>query len=106
MTLHNHLLGIYFRMILLRRMFSLAGTVFLLRCITMLITSMSVPGIHLECSARPYGDLKAKLRQAFRIWFGMGLSLRGVRSCGDYMFSGHTVALTMLNHFVTECTCG
>ena len=41
-----------FRFILLRRFFALLGSVFLLRCITMLITSLSVPGAHLECAPR------------------------------------------------------
>lgn len=46
LVFHKH------RFILIRRMFSLCGTVFLLRCVTMLITSMSVPGKHLKCEAR------------------------------------------------------
>lgn len=100
-------LGVLFfhkhRMILLRRFFALSGTVFLLRCVTMLITSLSVPGTHLKCNPRPYGDWTTRLYNAYLIWKGAGMSIQGVRTCGDYMFSGHTVALTMLNFFVTEC---
>lgn len=92
------------RFILLRRMFSLFGSVFLLRCITMIITSLSVPGKHLECKARSYGAWQDKIRTAFLIWLGGGMSIQGVRTCGDYMFSGHTVALTLLNFFITEYT--
>ncbi|KAJ8960784.1 hypothetical protein NQ318_020078 [Aromia moschata] len=100
------------RFILMRRFFALSGTVFLLRCVTMLITSLSVPGAHLQCQPRNYStqgssvfaDLAKKLSQAYVIWRGAGMSIQGVRTCGDYMFSGHTVALTMLNFFITEYT--
>ncbi|XP_069741351.1 sphingomyelin synthase-related protein 1 isoform X3 [Narcine bancroftii] len=90
--------------ILLRRMCSLMGTVFLLRCVTMFVTSLSVPGHHLQCSGKLYGDMWAKLQRALAIWSGFGMTLTGVHTCGDYMFSGHTVVLTMLNFFVTEYT--
>ena len=92
------------RWVLMRRFFSLSGTIFLLRCVTMLITSLSVPGKHLECAPRPYGDIWNKCYNAFIIWTGAGLTLQGVRTCGDYMFSGHTVGLTLLNFFITEYT--
>ncbi|XP_031439199.1 sphingomyelin synthase-related protein 1 [Clupea harengus] len=98
LLLHKH------RSILFRRLCSLVGTVFLLRCITMLITSLSVPGLHLQCSAKVDLDNWGKIQRALTIWSGMGMTLTGVHTCGDYMFSGHTVVLTMLNFFITEYT--
>lgn len=50
-----------------------------------------------------YVELYNKIAMAYVIWRGAGMSIQGVRTCGDYMFSGHTVALTMLNFFITEC---
>ncbi|KHJ40868.1 hypothetical protein D918_09077 [Trichuris suis] len=91
------------RLILMRRFFSLVGTVFMLRCVTIMITSLSVPGVHLDCKAR-HSDWPTKLYRAYEIWYGLGLSLFNVRSCGDYMFSGHTTVVTMFNHFITEYT--
>ncbi|XP_020805774.1 sphingomyelin synthase-related 1-like [Drosophila serrata] len=103
-----------YRLVLLRRFSALAGTVFLLRCITTLITSLSVPGTHLQCNQSDFGindpnvDLVGamviRLNRAYRIWRGLGLSIQGVSTCGDYMFSGHTVALTLLNFSITEYT--
>ncbi|XP_054734296.1 ceramide phosphoethanolamine synthase isoform X2 [Anastrepha obliqua] len=103
-----------YRLVLLRRFFALAGTVFLLRCVTMLITSLSVPGTHLQCNQNDYAvddtdltiseALELRISRAYTIWSGLGMSIQGVRTCGDYMFSGHTVALTLLNFFITEYT--
>uniref|UniRef100_A0A1B0G3V7 Sphingomyelin synthase-like domain-containing protein n=1 Tax=Glossina morsitans morsitans TaxID=37546 RepID=A0A1B0G3V7_GLOMM len=103
-----------YRMVLLRRFFALAGTVFLLRCVTMLITSLSVPGTHLQCNPKDYAiddssltvreAIQLRMQRAYVIWSGLGMSIQGVRTCGDYMFSGHTVALTLLNFCITEYT--
>lgn len=73
----------YFRIILLRRFFALGGTVFLLRCFTMLITSLSVPGSHLQCQASDHkfddGEnltvfemLVNRVNRAYTIWSGLG----------------------------------
>jgi hypothetical protein len=107
LIVHRH------RFVLLRRFFALSGTVFLLRCVTMLITSLSVPGTHLDCKPpeSQFNDAEStivemlynRLSRAYFIWSGLGMSIQGVRTCGDYMFSGHTVALTLLNFFITEC---
>ena len=43
------------------------------------------------------------MKRAFEIFTGAGMAMNGVRTCGDYMFSGHTATVTLLNFFVTEC---
>ncbi|XP_045069853.1 sphingomyelin synthase-related protein 1-like [Coregonus clupeaformis] len=70
----------------------------------MFVTSLSVPGQHLQCSSKMYGDMWSKVQRVLAIWSGFGMTLNGVDTCGDYMFSGHTVVLTMLNFFITEYT--
>lgn len=56
-----------------------------------------------ESAFQIFGDPASKLAQALVIARGFGMSIQGVRTCGDYMFSGHTVVITVLNHFITEC---
>ncbi|XP_044266166.1 sphingomyelin synthase-related 1 isoform X2 [Tribolium madens] len=94
-------------------MCEITGTfLFSIWLVVLLFHKHSVPGAHLQCTPRNYptqssslfGDLATKLSQAYVIWRGAGMSIQGVRTCGDYMFSGHTVALTMLNFFITEYT--
>ncbi|KAA0189122.1 Sphingomyelin synthetase [Fasciolopsis buskii] len=93
-----------YRCILLRRFFAIAGTVFLLRSITMIITSLSVPGEHLmgKCTRSTFTNSTVRFERFLDIWLGFGMSIRGIQTCGDYMFSGHTTMLTLLNFFVTE----
>ncbi|KAK4472265.1 hypothetical protein MN116_003534 [Schistosoma mekongi] len=93
-----------YRWILVRRFFVLIGTVLLLRSVTMIITSLSVPGKHLADHCSPYivKNQTERLKRVLNIWLGMGMSISGIQTCGDYMFSGHTVCLTLLNFFITE----
>lgn len=100
-----NLLAHQHRMIIMRRLCAIVGTVFLLRCATMYITSLSVPGLHLtNCATTHMATWEAKLSAAWNITKGMGMSLAGVSTCGDYMFSGHTSVLTILNYFIIEYT--
>ena len=39
-----------YRWIMLRRFSAICGSVFFLRCLTMICTSLSVPGKHLDCT--------------------------------------------------------
>jgi len=97
--LHTH------RLQVLRRIFAIIGSVFLLRCCTMLVTSLSVPGVHLKCKPFPeHMTTEDKLWHAWKIASTLGSSLQGTRTCGDYMFSGHTAMLTILNRFVGAYT--
>lgn len=54
-------------------------------------------------SLETFEAIGIRISRAYTIWSGLGMSIQGVRTCGDYMFSGHTVALTTLNFFITEC---
>ncbi|ODM88773.1 Sphingomyelin synthase-related 1 [Orchesella cincta] len=79
-------------------LFALSGTVFLLRCFTTLITSPPVPGTHLKCNPRPYGDWKTRLFNACLIWRGAGMSIQGVRTTCSVDTRWHTTRRLYWNH--------
>eukprot|EP01095_Lingulamoeba_sp_RSL-Kostka_P003880 TRINITY_DN1499_c0_g1_i1.p1 TRINITY_DN1499_c0_g1~~TRINITY_DN1499_c0_g1_i1.p1 ORF type:complete len:435 (+),score=67.64 TRINITY_DN1499_c0_g1_i1:98-1402(+) len=98
LVVHKH------RIVILRRFFVIIATVFLLRCVTMIVTSLSVPSVHLECDNSDLKNFSNEelLIYAINITKGFGLTVLDVKTCGDYIFSGHTSALTLINFTITE----
>ncbi|KAM4599141.1 phosphatidylcholine:ceramide cholinephosphotransferase 1 [Fundulus diaphanus] len=91
------------RSIIGRRFFFIVGTLYLYRCITMYITTLPVPGMHFKCSPKLLGDWEAQMRRIMKMIAGGGLSITGSHTmCGDYLYSGHTVMLTLTFLFIKE----
>ncbi|XP_017556901.1 phosphatidylcholine:ceramide cholinephosphotransferase 2 [Pygocentrus nattereri] len=92
-----------YRAILGRRFFFLMGTLYLYRCVTMYITTLPVPSMHMTCAPKLYGDSQAKLQRVLQLISGAGLSITGSHiMCGDFLYSGHTVMLTLTYLFIKE----
>uniref|UniRef100_A0A8C5MNX8 Phosphatidylcholine:ceramide cholinephosphotransferase 1 n=1 Tax=Leptobrachium leishanense TaxID=445787 RepID=A0A8C5MNX8_9ANUR len=86
-----------------RRFFCIVGTLYLYRCITMYVTTLPVPGVHFNCSPKLMGNWEAQLWRILRMLRGGGLSITGSHSlCGDFLYSGHTVMLTLTYMFIKE----
>ncbi|XP_051921524.1 phosphatidylcholine:ceramide cholinephosphotransferase 2-like [Hippocampus zosterae] len=91
------------RAIVGRRCFFLIGTLYMYRCITMYITTLPVPGQHMVCAPKLYDDSAGKIWRIVRLISGGGLSLTGSHMmCGDFLYSGHTVMLTLSYLFIKE----
>ncbi|XP_068597177.1 phosphatidylcholine:ceramide cholinephosphotransferase 1 [Brachionichthys hirsutus] len=91
------------RSIVGRRFFFIVGTLYMYRCITMYITTLPVPGMHFKCSPKLLGNWEAQMRRVMKMIAGGGLSITGSHNmCGDYLYSGHTVMLTLTYLFIKE----
>ncbi|XP_040887632.1 phosphatidylcholine:ceramide cholinephosphotransferase 2-like isoform X1 [Toxotes jaculatrix] len=91
------------RAIVGRRCFFLIGTLYMYRCVTMYITTLPVPGKHMVCAPKLYNDSTGKVWRILRLISGGGLSLTGSHlMCGDFLYSGHTVMLTLSYLFIKE----
>ncbi|CAL8378415.1 unnamed protein product [Boreogadus saida] len=89
--------------IVARRCFFLIGTLYMYRCVTMYITTLPVPGKHMVCAPKLYNDSTGKIWRVLQLISGGGLSLTGSDlMCGDFLYSGHTVMLTLAYLFIAE----
>ena len=43
------------------------------------------------------------LQRTIVVYTRMGVSVWGSRTCGDFMFSGHTILITMTAYFIRQC---
>ncbi|KAM4624304.1 phosphatidylcholine:ceramide cholinephosphotransferase 1 [Polymixia lowei] len=92
-----------YRSIVGRRFFFIVGTLYLYRCVTMYVTTLPVPGMHFKCSPKVLGDYVSQMRRVMKMIAGGGLTITGSHHmCGDYLYSGHTVMLTLTYLFIRE----
>ncbi|XP_033644341.1 sphingomyelin synthase-related protein 1-like [Asterias rubens] len=100
LVIHKH------RLIILRRCLVIIGFTMTMRCLTMLVTSLSVTGYHVHCGRKMYDSVWSKLGRAVSVSIGMGMTVTGAREelCGDYIYSGHTVSITAFCLFFIEYT--
>ncbi|XP_067008414.2 phosphatidylcholine:ceramide cholinephosphotransferase 2 isoform X2 [Anabrus simplex] len=92
------------RFIVMRRIFMILALLYLMRSITMFVTVLPVASVTYYCS--PKANSTNSLMVAKRVWqliSGFGLSINGQHTyCGDYIYSGHTVILTMSYLIIAE----
>ncbi len=50
--------------------------------VTMFVTSLSVPGVHLKCDVKVGASLEEKLRYSWMLMSNLAMSINGVRTCG------------------------
>jgi len=96
--LHSH------RLVILRRVCLLLGLLYMYRAVTMFVTVLPKPDPTYECAAQlNETTFTVVVLRVLKIVSGGGLTLSGSYVfCGDYIFSGHTVILTMGYMATTE----
>jgi len=99
--LHKH------RMVVLRRLFLMIGMLYVYRGVTMFVTVLPKPDTNYYCSPKLNHTITfiEVMTRSLRIISGGGLTLNGNQVyCGDFIFSGHTMALMMSFFVIREYT--
>ncbi|XP_076361951.1 phosphatidylcholine:ceramide cholinephosphotransferase 1-like [Tachypleus tridentatus] len=105
----SSLLIIFFhrhRFIVLRRVFLIMGLLYFFRSITMFVTQVPVASMTYYCSPKENNTTPILIvKRVLHLLSGLGLSINGQHTfCGDYIYSGHTVILTMTFLVMNEYT--
>ncbi|KAG0411872.1 hypothetical protein HPB47_011010, partial [Ixodes persulcatus] len=91
--------------IILQRVFLIMGLLYFMRSITMFVTQVPVASTTYYCSPKvsPIFTFSFFTGLVAQLLSGFGLSINGQHTfCGDYIYSGHTVILTLAYLVVRE----
>lgn len=93
-----------YRWIVLQRVFFIMGILYFMRSITMFVTQVPVASTTYYCSPKANTTNPLLImKRVVQLLSGFGLSINGQHTfCGDYIYSGHTVILTLAYLVVRE----
>jgi len=97
---------LFYRFIVLRRIFLLVGIHYYYRALTMYVTALPKPNEQYQCAPKTGNDTTPLIifQRVLKLLSGMGLSINGKHVyCGDYIYSGHTMTLIMTYLVIKEC---
>lgn len=86
-------------------MFLITALLYLMRSVTMYVTVLPMSSTTYVCAAKANHTTPWLLTtRVLQLMSGFGLSINGKQTfCGDFIFSGHTVMLTMCYLIINEC---
>ncbi|XP_037072867.1 phosphatidylcholine:ceramide cholinephosphotransferase 1-like isoform X2 [Pollicipes pollicipes] len=98
--LHKH------RFIVFRRIFLIMGLLYMMRSVLYFVTALPKPDPDYQCEPKAgYLSFTLVVTRVLKLFGGFGLSINGQHVyCGDYIYSGHTVTLTMAYMVLREYT--
>ncbi|XP_077867503.1 sphingomyelin synthase-related protein 1-like [Saccoglossus kowalevskii] len=92
------------RYVALRRFLYTVPTMYLMRVVTLCVTSLPVPVSEIQCMPKTDGTMRTWVDRSFEQFITMSISTKEGVVCGDLMFSGHTGILIYFSYFITKYT--
>ncbi|CAG2220741.1 SAMD8 [Mytilus edulis] len=93
-----------YRFLVIQRVMIIAATIYLLRSFCVMSTAIPMPQKEYNCNRIEVKDGWERLSRVVRFYAAIGLKSNGIKTCGDYVFSGHTVIMTLLVLSINEYT--
>lgn len=91
-----------YRFIVFQRMIVLIGTMFYFRSLCVVSTAIPVAQGDGDCNKLIFTNRWERLSHVFTVYISFGMRLFGVKTCGDYMCSGHAIIIIILVLSINE----
>lgn len=93
-----------YRLLVIQRLMIITATIYLLRCLCVVSTAIPMPQRDYDCQRLEFKDQWERVSRVVKFYAAVGLKSSGIKTCGDYVFSGHTVIITLLILGINEYT--